>query len=139
MGNPTYEQCNEISYRVYSVDNNDKVDGKNIAYNQKNPLEFNGQNEVHSGDQKFRVLYSSDNPDSNGFQGMAVAPIVNDVVDTSQVTIAYAGTNQSDPKDLLTDTESVVANSGGFAGGSGVGESQLKSAQDFAKCMREVA
>ncbi|MDR0299967.1 MAG: hypothetical protein LBI13_07840 [Streptococcaceae bacterium] len=133
------EQCQKMSHDVYAVDREDKNDGATIYYNQDNPLIFNGHNKIDGGGQSYRVLYISDNPDGNGFQGMAVAPIVNGVVDTSQVTIAFAGTNQSDPKDLLTDTESVVANSGGFAGGSGVGESQLKSAQDFAKCMRKVA
>ncbi|MDR0299385.1 MAG: triacylglycerol lipase, partial [Streptococcaceae bacterium] len=112
----TNENYNALANQVYNVDLKSKGD---VHWKEGNVIL-----PKYGGGQSYRVLYSSDNPDGNGFQGMAVAPIVNGVVDTSQVTIAYAGTNQSDPKDLLTDTESVVANSGGFAGGSGVSESQ---------------
>ncbi|MDR0299965.1 MAG: hypothetical protein LBI13_07830 [Streptococcaceae bacterium] len=126
----TNKNYNALAAQAYNVDRTHTI--KPLKIGSTIPAQ-------DGGGQSYRVLYSEDNPDGNGFQGMAVAPINNGVVDTSQVTIAFAGTNQSDPKDLLTDTESVVANSGGFAGGSGVGESQLKSAQDFAKCMRKVA
>ena len=33
---------------------------------------------------------------SNGMQAMAVAPIKNNIVDTSEIIIAYAGTNPGD-------------------------------------------
>ncbi|MBF0839168.1 triacylglycerol lipase, partial [Streptococcus danieliae] len=55
----------------------------------------------------FQVLRVSDNQ-SNGMQAMAVAPVVNGVVDYDNITIAYAGTNFSDPNDRRTDLENVI-------------------------------
>ncbi|WP_153048480.1 hypothetical protein [Streptococcus suis] len=39
---------------------------------------------------------------------MAVAPVVDGKVDTTQITIAYAGTNFEDAKDRQTDLNSVI-------------------------------
>lgn len=44
----------------------------------------------------------------NHMQAMAVAPIKDGVVDYSQITIAYAGTNPEDGLDLLTDAFDVA-------------------------------
>lgn len=41
---------------------------------------------------QFKVLAVEDNT-ANGMQAMAVAPVVNGVVDYDNITIAYAGTN----------------------------------------------
>ena len=41
---------------------------------------------------QFQVLIAVDNP-INGMQAMAVAPVVNGLVDYDNITIAYAGTN----------------------------------------------
>lgn len=40
---------------------------------------------------------------SDGFQAMAVAPVMNGVRDDSRIFIAYAGTNPEDPHDLAND------------------------------------
>ena len=65
----------------------------------------------------------------SGFQGVAVAPVVNGVPDTSQVVIAFAGTNPEDRGDLLADVESVVG------GETGVG-TQVAEARLFAAHVR---
>ncbi|OJG66528.1 hypothetical protein RV09_GL000881 [Enterococcus moraviensis] len=44
-------------------------------------------------------------------QAMAVAPVVNGKADTSQVVIAYAGTNQSNKLDIAIDIQTVGAGS----------------------------
>ncbi|MBP2097654.1 hypothetical protein J2Z52_000463 [Enterococcus rivorum] len=48
------------------------------------------------GKQKFKILKVQENSKTDGMQAMAVAPLdKNGRVDTSQVVIAYAGTNPS--------------------------------------------
>ncbi|MGT2743011.1 hypothetical protein [Streptococcus plurextorum] len=56
---------------------------------------------------QFQVLAVEDNT-ANGMQAMAVAPVVDGKVDTTQITIAYAGTNFGDGKDRQTDVNSVI-------------------------------
>lgn len=61
-----------------------------------------------TSDQKFKVLAVENNKD-NGMQAMAVAPIdSNGEVDTSQIVIAYAGTDFSDQLDTQTDIQQVI-------------------------------
>ena len=56
---------------------------------------------------KYQILKVEDNT-ANGMQAMAVAPADKDGhVNTSQVVIAYAGTNKSDPDDIATDVQSL--------------------------------
>nr|WP_018370615.1 hypothetical protein [Streptococcus marimammalium] len=59
---------------------------------------------------KYQVLAVQDNnndadpTNDNGMQAMAVAPVVNGEVDTTQIVIAYAGTNSTDGLDYpVTD------------------------------------
>lgn len=56
---------------------------------------------------QYQVLEVEDNT-VNGMQAMAVAPVVNGKVDTSQVIIAYAGTNAADEHDRDTDVQMVI-------------------------------
>jgi len=44
----------------------------------------------------------------NGMQEMAVAPVRNGKADTSEVIIAYAGTNIGDVLDIYTDVQTVL-------------------------------
>ncbi|HEL1093663.1 TPA: hypothetical protein TVG13_001962, partial [Streptococcus equi subsp. zooepidemicus] len=74
----------------------------------------------------------------NGMQAMAVAPIVKGDIDTSQVVIAYAGTNAADSRDIDTDWQLLIRGnqddlvSGNIDGGNFViAENQLRSAQKF--------
>ncbi|HEM3608806.1 TPA: hypothetical protein U1C29_001852, partial [Streptococcus suis] len=82
----TEQQSNWLATQVYSVDGQ-KNDGqyetisKGTYYYDKNNPEI-GQ---------FHVLAVEDNT-VNSMQAMAVAPVVNGVVDYDNVTIAYAGT-----------------------------------------------
>ncbi|HEL1034010.1 TPA: hypothetical protein TVB57_001906, partial [Streptococcus equi subsp. zooepidemicus] len=71
-------------------------------------------------------------------QAMAVAPIVKGDVDTSQVVIAYSGTNAADSRDIDTDWQLLIRGnqddlvSGNLDGGNFViAENQLRSAQKF--------
>src|SRR3712207_2954477 len=64
--------------------------------------------------QIFKALFVQDNnnddniANNNGMQAMAVAPIVKGDIDTSQVVIAYAGTNAADSNDLDTDWQLLI-------------------------------
>nr|HEK9940763.1 hypothetical protein [Streptococcus equi subsp. equi] len=93
---------------------------------------------------QYRVLLVQDNnndahkTNDNGMQAMAVAPIVKGDIDTSQVVIAYAGTNAADSRDLDTDWQLLIRGnqddlvSGNIDGGNFViAENQLRSAQKF--------
>lgn len=57
---------------------------------------------------KFEVL-KTENNEKNGMQAMAVAPVdKNGKVDTTEIVIAYAGTNFADAKDRATDLQTVI-------------------------------
>ena len=91
---------------------------------------------------KFQIIKVEDNTD-NGMQAMAVAPVDKDGnVDTSQVVIAYAGTNAGDPKDLETDAQSIGLGRDKLYMRSGrnsstVTDSQFKTGVDFAKAVEK--
>ncbi|MBC1513709.1 hypothetical protein [Listeria booriae] len=53
------------------------------------------------------MLEVADN-NKNGMQAMAVAPIKDGIADTSEVIIAYAGTDFDDNLDVLTDASTVM-------------------------------
>lgn len=57
--------------------------------------------------QSYKILKVEDNH-KNGMQAMAVAPIKDGKVDTSEVVIAYAGTNFEDHLDRATDVSTVI-------------------------------
>ncbi|HEV7185520.1 MAG: hypothetical protein ACHP7F_06520 [Actinomycetales bacterium] len=81
---------------------------------------------VGSGDHKqlYQVLDTEDHP-ANGFQAMAVAPVVDGVPDLSHIVVSYAGTNAEHRADILEDVETVV-------GGTQGPLSQVADAQRFA-------
>ncbi|MGT2907859.1 hypothetical protein [Streptococcus dentiloxodontae] len=54
----------------------------------------------------FQVLKTEDHP-FNGMQAMAVAPVVNGKADTSEIVLAYAGTNFKDKHDVDTDLQMI--------------------------------
>ncbi|EHJ51690.1 lipase family protein [Streptococcus macacae] len=89
---------------------------------------------------KYQVLATKDNT-SNGMQAMAVAPVSQSgQVDYSNITIAYAGTNSDDPKDIDTDLQSVGEGSKKLTSGSDmsvngvtIADSQFETALAFAK------
>ncbi|HEL1613596.1 hypothetical protein [Streptococcus suis] len=64
--------------------------------------------------QQYKVIAVQDNDNDvdktndNGMQAMAVAPYVNGKADTSQIVIAYAGTNFADIRDVDTDIQTVI-------------------------------
>lgn len=78
--------------------------------------------------QLYEVLATDDNA-VNGFQAMAVAPVVNGVADVSQVVVSYAGTNPEHRADLLADLQSVVDDQSGFG-------TQVMDAKQFAERVR---
>ncbi|MCU9533543.1 hypothetical protein [Streptococcus sp. CSL10205-OR2] len=65
---------------------------------------------------KYQVIAVQDNnndadpTNDNGMQAMAVAPVENGEVDTSQIIIAFAGTNTDDARDLGTDFQNILIN-----------------------------
>ena len=108
----TPKDYESLAKKAYSVDSNFK-DGK---------VTYKGQ-EFNLNGKRWKVLEVEDNQ-GNGFQGMAVAPMKDGKPDTSQVVIAYAGTNSSDWRDLAVDGANVMESIGGL---------QLASANQFAK------
>ena len=90
------------------------------------PLSVGEEFRVGSGDhtQKFRVIDTEDHA-ANGFQAMAVVPVVDGVPDMSQIVVSYAGTNPDHRADLLEDVETIV-------GGAQGPMSQVLDAQFFA-------
>ena len=90
----------EISEKVYLLDPKHKDYNPNL--NKGSLTEFNNK--------EYKILDTKHEP-KNGMQAMAVAPVVNGKVDTSQVVIAYAGTNSSDKLDIATDIQTVGAGS----------------------------
>ncbi|HBC91272.1 MAG TPA: hypothetical protein DCZ00_07505 [Lactococcus sp.] len=107
----TPEDYKNLASEAYRVDRN--VKDKQVLH-EGDVFTVNGK--------KWEVLKSEDSTE-NGFQAMAVAPKIDGETDTSQVVIAYAGTNPSDWKDLAVDGLNVMGSVSGF---------QLDSANRFA-------
>ncbi len=108
----TPKDYEELAKKAYSVDSNFK-DGEVTHKGQE--FNINGK--------RWKVLEAK-HSQGNGFQGMAVAPMENGQPDTSQIVVAYAGTNSSDWKDLVVDGANVMESFDGL---------QLSSANQFAK------
>ncbi|WP_423835237.1 lipase family protein, partial [Streptococcus equi] len=128
----------KLSEQVYNVE-------PSKAKSNDAPIVLKGNRLIDDKTGKqYRVLLVQDNNNDahkindNGMQAMAVAPIVQGDVDTSQVVIAYAGTNAADSRDLDTDWQLLIRGnqddlvSGNLDGGNFViAENQLRSAQKF--------
>ncbi|HEM4158423.1 hypothetical protein HO477_02635 [Streptococcus suis] len=104
----TEKNYNNISKKVYDLD---PVKYPELEKQLKIDDTF-----LSSG-QRFVVLQAegnSLNPTDNGMQAMAVAPVKGYdvegklIVDTSQIVIAYAGTNIKDSKDIDTDVQMIA-------------------------------
>lgn len=106
----TEEELRDLNFEVYKVDPDFKDNGNKIQYTDKTDSQLgkNEQNEFTAGNQEFKVL-SVKNGDY-GFQGMAVAPIVNGVPNVSQVTVVATGTYPSDSKDLKSAAKGLSPN-----------------------------
>ena len=91
----TDKQLNELNRypNVYSV-NKDFADRKNYKFITPNPKNANEINIIKTDGQKFRVIATKSDPET-GFDGMAVAPIVNGKPDYKSDAVVAAGT---DPK-----------------------------------------
>ncbi|AND79481.1 hypothetical protein [Streptococcus pantholopis] len=123
----TEKDYNIISGEVYKVDPKKTSDTIKIGDN------------IPSGNQEFQVITDPVDNLDNGMQAMAVAPIVDGEPDTSQIVIAYAGTNPLDSKDLSTDIQSLGLGSNKLGNGSDLSaenlvfsDSQFVTALDFA-------
>ena len=95
------EKYKNLSERSYNINLQDvtKVIKKERTYYYNNSKKKLG---------KFKVL-AVENNQNNGTQAMAVAPVdSNGEVDTSQIVIAYAGTDKGEYSDLLTDENQVI-------------------------------
>ncbi|TXL62545.1 hypothetical protein FHP05_12120 [Cerasibacillus terrae] len=78
----TEEIYNELSVEVYRVDQSHK--SYDIDLNEGEVREI--------GNFNYKILKVEDNT-TNGMQAMAVAPVKNEKVDTSEVVIAFPGIN----------------------------------------------
>lgn len=126
----TDEDYNKISDTAYWIDPIHKKYDSKIKKDEIRKI--NGK--------KYKILDVENNSD-NGMQAMAVAPIVNGKADTSQVIIAYAGTNTSDSLDIATDVQTVGGgskslNSFNWFGPADTVDAQSVTAQQFAKSVR---
>lgn len=106
----TEKELRDLNKRVYQVDPNYKDNGNKIKIVDKpdKDLKKNERNTITAGAQEFKVL-SANNGDY-GFQGMAVAPIINDIPDVSQVTVVAAGTYPKDGTDLKSALKGISSN-----------------------------
>ncbi|MDG3131458.1 hypothetical protein MKL26_00270 [Streptococcus suis] len=95
-------QNNRLSDKSYWVE----LKRNDVDYHPIENMIYNYDDDNPSLGQ-FQVLQVEDNH-ANGMQAMAVAPVVNGVVDYNYITIAYAGTNFGDWKDRQTDLNSVI-------------------------------
>ncbi|MGX7245052.1 hypothetical protein ACWOC1_09380 [Enterococcus quebecensis] len=104
----TEKELRDLNDKVYQVDPDYK--DKKIKYTDKpnNELTKNERNELTAGNQEFKVL-SVKNGDY-GFQGMAVAPIVNGTPDYGQVTVVAAGTYPDDWDDKFAAVQGMFPN-----------------------------
>ncbi|MDA9471481.1 hypothetical protein [Enterococcus sp. 5H] len=61
------------------------------------------------GGKQYEIVSVLNNPDKNGAEGIAIAPIVNGTPDMSNITISYKGTNLADlDGDLSADIQQVT-------------------------------
>lgn len=82
--------------------------------------------------QQYQIIKTVDTNDptnsqgypSNGFQGMAVAPVIDGKPDFSKTIVAFAGTYNKDPKDIQADVQDVVFGQKNI-------DSQFASAEQF--------
>ena len=79
--------------------------------------------------QQYQVIDTADHP-ANGFQAMAVAPLVDGVPDLSHIVISYAGTNPNHRADVVEDIVTIV-------GGTQGPLSQVADAERFADRVRQ--
>lgn len=93
----TTEEFKDLSDYVYALDKKDDGYDPNLKAGKTKKI----------NDINYKILAVEDNT-TNGMQAMAVAPVINGEADTSQVVIAYAGTNSGDTLDLITDAQTVV-------------------------------
>jgi len=125
---------NEIDYKilsehVYWIDKKDEGYDPSIKEEEK----------IKEKDTEYYILKTENNT-SNGMQAMAVAPIKNGTADTSEVVIAYAGTNFDDEVDIHTDLQTVIGRgkdylfkpNGYFPLFSSIEDSQIATAEKFA-------
>ncbi|MEO7015384.1 MAG: hypothetical protein ABI130_13625 [Leifsonia sp.] len=100
----TAEEYMYLAARAYDVD----------RLIQDPPLAVDERFNVGSGDhkQKYQVIDTEDHS-ANGFQAMAVAPVVDGVPDLSHIVVSYAGTNAEHRADILEDVETVVGGTQG--------------------------
>ena len=101
----TDDQLNAFNLEkgVYSVNEELAKKTRNPRITDKNDdeLEVNEINTIEVSDgNHFKVVATLDDP-ATGFQGMAVAPIVNGQVDTNSVAVVAAGTTPTDVNDLI--------------------------------------
>ena len=100
--NYTDEQLNGLNqdYAVYSV-NKDFSDRNKQKLVTSNPKNSNETNTITTSDgQEFRVIATKADP-KTGFDGMAVAPIVNGLPDYKSVAVISAGTDPKSPVNKL--------------------------------------
>ncbi|QNE36473.1 hypothetical protein [Leifsonia shinshuensis] len=86
---------------------------------------------VGKGDhkQQYQVIDTQNHP-ANGFQAMAVAPLVDGIPDLSHIVISYAGTNPNHRADVVEDIVTIV-------GGTQGPLSQVADAKQFADHVRQ--
>lgn len=97
------KQLSRLAEQSYWIDK--KKEDIDYRPNEDKTYFFDKENEQLG---QFKVLKLSDNQ-SNGMQAMAVAPVVDGkVVDYSNITSAYAGTNFGDANDREADIKSVI-------------------------------
>lgn len=117
----TAEQYMDLADKAYEVD----------RLRRDPPLSIGERFRAGSGDhtQAYQVIDTEDHA-ANGFQAMAVVPVVDGVPDMSHIVVSYAGTNPDHRADILEDVETIV-------GGTQGPLSQVPDALRFADRVKE--
>ena len=96
----TDKELKTLNEQVYQVDPNYKSKSQKVYTNKADDeLKERERNRIRIADNTLKVISVKNG--KWGFQGMAVAPVKGGHVDYSQVTVVAAGTDPSQPIDLL--------------------------------------
>lgn len=103
----TPKQYAAIDDWVYEVN---KAKGEKSRFVQAGGIIYENHNQTG---QRYKVLKTDNNEFENreidGFQAMAVAPIVNSMPDKTKIIIAFAGTNKENEQEITADLQNVIA------------------------------
>jgi len=104
----TEKELKDLNKKVYQVDLGYKESKIKYTNKPSGQLKNYERNIIKAGNQNFKILSVKNG--AYGFQGMAVAPIIEGVPDVSQVTVVAAGTYPKDIADVKAAAKGMSPN-----------------------------